>query len=123
MNAGIPASFFTARSQHRRVAAVGARKAGIEQLLLYVFVLAQFAADNVLHDCSLFVVPVRSLLVTVIAHKVGYLYGYAHDAGVIYGTKKNVLVVLLTGEWKDSTTQAPPVFAKLSSELWTWMEQ
>ena len=33
MNAGIPASFFTARSQHRRVAAVGARKAGIEQLL------------------------------------------------------------------------------------------
>ena len=33
MNAGIPASFFTARSQHRRVAAVGARKTGIEQLL------------------------------------------------------------------------------------------
>lgn len=60
---------------------------------------------------------------TVVAHKVGYLYGYAHDAGVIYGTKKNVLVVLLTGEWKDSTTQAPPVFAKLSSELWTWVEQ
>ena len=60
---------------------------------------------------------------TVVAHKVGYLYGYARDAGVIYGTKKNVLVVLLTGEWKDSTTQAPPVFSKLSSELWTWMEQ
>ena len=58
---------------------------------------------------------------TVIAHKIGYLYGFVHDAGIIYGPKKDVLVVLLTGEWSNPWTDAPPVFADLSSQLWLYM--
>ena len=58
---------------------------------------------------------------TVIAHKIGYVYGYVHDAGIIYGTNKNMLAVMLTGEWTNPTTEAPPVFAQLSNSIWEWM--
>jgi beta-lactamase class A len=58
---------------------------------------------------------------TVIAHKIGYLYGYVHDAGIIYGKDRDVVVVLMTGEWQTPTVESPPVFAELSSALWEWM--
>jgi len=58
---------------------------------------------------------------TVIAHKIGYLYGYVHDAGIIYGPNRDVVVVLFTGEWNTPTVESPRVFAQLSSALWDWM--
>jgi beta-lactamase class A len=59
---------------------------------------------------------------TVIAHKTGDLYGYLHDAGIIYGTNKNMLVVLLTGEWDDPQTQGIPLFTNLASSVWSYMQ-
>jgi beta-lactamase class A len=57
---------------------------------------------------------------TTVAHKIGELYGYIHDAGIVYGSKTNILVVLMTGEWNNPMTDAPPVFAQLSSAVWQY---
>lgn len=59
---------------------------------------------------------------TVIAHKTGDLYGYLHDAGIIYGTNKNTVVVLLTGDWKSPQTQGIPLFSSLASSVWSYMQ-
>ena len=60
---------------------------------------------------------------TVVAHKVGFLDEYQHDAGIIYGTKKNMLVVMLTKGWTTSpTTQATTAFTTLGQAVWSYME-
>jgi len=59
---------------------------------------------------------------TVIAHKTGDLYGYVHDAGIIYGAKKDVIVVLLSGEWDYPATEPIPIFRSLSNSLWNYIE-
>lgn len=59
---------------------------------------------------------------TVIAHKIGELYGYIHDAGIIYSANKDMVVVLLSGEWTAPITQSPPVFAALSSAVWAYQQ-
>ena len=60
---------------------------------------------------------------TVVAHKVGFLDEYQHDAGIIYGTKKNMLVVMLTKGWTTSpTTQATTAFTTLGQAVWTYMQ-
>lgn len=58
---------------------------------------------------------------TVIAHKTGDLYGYAHDAGIVYGPKTDYLVVVMSGSW-DAPGNAPPMFANLSQQLWNYFE-
>lgn len=58
---------------------------------------------------------------TVIAHKTGDLYGYVHDAGIIYGKDTDVIVVLLTGEWDYPATDPIPVFRGLASRLWNYI--
>ncbi|MDK2899345.1 MAG: beta-lactamase class [Patescibacteria group bacterium] len=60
---------------------------------------------------------------TVIAHKVGTLYGYVHDAGIIYGTKKDIVVVLLTGQWNIPATEPLPVFITLANKVWGYMNE
>lgn len=60
---------------------------------------------------------------TVIAHKVGYLEDYQHDAGIIYGTGKDVLVVMLTKGWSTPVTQASAAFAQLAQSIWTYMSE
>ena len=60
---------------------------------------------------------------TVIAHKIGTLYGYVHDAGIIYGTKKDTIVVLLTGEWDVPITEATPIFTALAGNVWNYMNE
>lgn len=57
---------------------------------------------------------------TVIAHKTGALYGYVHDAGIVYSPNGNYIVAMLSGEWDEPETDAPPVFAALSSQLWAY---
>jgi beta-lactamase class A len=60
---------------------------------------------------------------TVIAHKVGFLGQYQHDAGIVYGTKKNMLVVMLTKGWTTSPeTQATAAFTTLGQAVWDYME-
>lgn len=59
---------------------------------------------------------------TIIAHKTGALYGYVHDAGIIYSAKKNVIVVMLTGQWDNPETEADPAFAQLSSAVWSYIQ-
>lgn|GEM_PF-1078579 len=55
---------------------------------------------------------------TVIAHKTGDLDGYTHDAGIVFGTKTDYLVVMMG---KPGTTAGQ--FADLSSRLWTFFQQ
>lgn len=59
---------------------------------------------------------------TVIAHKTGDLYGYLHDAGIIYGMNKDTVVVLLTGDWTSPQTEGIPLFATLARSVWTYMQ-
>jgi len=59
---------------------------------------------------------------TVVAHKIGELYGYIHDAGMIYSANKDMVVVLLSGEWTSPMSQAPAVFAQLSSAVWQYQQ-
>lgn len=54
---------------------------------------------------------------TVIAHKTGDLYGYMHDAGIVYGPKTNYLVVVM-----GTPGSAPAQFADLSQQLWNFFE-
>lgn len=58
-----------------------------------------------------------------LAHKTGDLYGYIHDAGILYSTNKNMVVVLMSGEWQNPNKEAPPVFAKLSKAVLAYTEQ
>lgn len=55
---------------------------------------------------------------TVMAHKTGDLNGYVHDAGIVYGTKTDYLVVMMG---KPGTNAGQ--FADLSSRLWTFFQQ
>lgn len=59
---------------------------------------------------------------TVIAHKTGALYGYIHDAGIVYGASHNYIVVIMSGEWETPETTAPSVFADLSDDLWQYFK-
>jgi beta-lactamase class A len=58
---------------------------------------------------------------TVIAHKTGDLYGYLHDAGIIYGPKKDTVVVLMTGDWDEPQTEGIQLFKTLASSVWSYM--
>lgn len=59
---------------------------------------------------------------TVVAHKVGYLGQYQHDAGIIYNTSKDMLVVMLTKGWTTPTTEATAAFTTLGSVTWSYMQ-
>ncbi len=59
---------------------------------------------------------------TVIAHKTGDLYGYLHDAGIVYGSKTDYLVVMMSGQW-NNTGIGVSKFAELSSKLYGQLEQ
>lgn len=58
---------------------------------------------------------------TTIAHKTGDLYGYMHDAGIVYGPKTDYVVSIMTGEW-DYPAKAPTAFETMSSQLWSFFE-
>lgn len=57
----------------------------------------------------------------VIAHKTGDLYGYMHDAGIVYGAKTDYVVSIMSGEW-DYPAQAPAAFKTMSKQLWNFFE-
>ncbi len=58
---------------------------------------------------------------TSIAHKTGDLYGYMHDAGIVYGAKADYVVSIMTGEW-NYPAKAPAAFKSMSSQLWDFFE-
>lgn len=58
---------------------------------------------------------------TKIAHKTGTLYGYVHDAGIVYGTNKNLIVVFMSGEWADPNPDSIPVFKAFGQALETYL--
>ncbi len=58
---------------------------------------------------------------TVFAHKVGYLEDYQHDAGILYGTNGDMVVVMLTKDWTTPTTDAAAAFGKLGQLVWTYL--
>lgn len=58
---------------------------------------------------------------TVIAHKTGDLYGYMHDAGIVYGAKTDYVVSIMTGPW-SYPAQASPAFKTMSTQLWDFFE-
>lgn len=58
---------------------------------------------------------------TVIAHKTGDLYGYMHDAGIVYGAKTDYVVSIMSGEW-DYPGTAPAAFKTMSSQLWNFFQ-
>ncbi|HSW81426.1 MAG TPA: serine hydrolase [Candidatus Saccharimonas sp.] len=59
---------------------------------------------------------------TIIAHKTGDLYDVMHDAGFVYGPKGTYLVTMMTQDWDEPATQAPPLFTQLSQEVWRYFE-
>ena len=58
---------------------------------------------------------------TTIAHKTGDLYGYMHDAGIVYGEKTDYVVTVMSGPW-EYPAQAPAVFKTISSQLWNFFQ-
>jgi beta-lactamase class A len=61
---------------------------------------------------------------TVVAHKVGFLGQYQHDAGIIYGTKKDMLVVMLTKGWTSSPeAKATAAFTTLGQAILDYAEK
>ncbi len=58
---------------------------------------------------------------TTIAHKTGDLYGYMHDAGIVYGAKTDYVVTIMSGEW-NYPAKAPAAFKTMSSQLWNFFE-
>lgn len=58
---------------------------------------------------------------TPIAHKIGDLYNYIHDAGIVYSPKGNYLVVMMSKGWGGNPMQSSiPAFKSLSSQLWNY---
>jgi len=57
---------------------------------------------------------------TVIAHKTGALYNLVHDAGIIYSSKGDYLLVVMSRDWQNASTQPPPAFADISRQLWNY---
>ncbi|MEO7618003.1 MAG: serine hydrolase [Candidatus Saccharibacteria bacterium] len=53
---------------------------------------------------------------TVIAHKTGDLFGYTHDAGIVYGSKTDFEVVVMSGPW-TSPENSKPAFGILAGQL------
>jgi len=58
---------------------------------------------------------------TVIAHKVGYLADYQHDAGIIYSPDGDMLVVMLTKGWANPTSDATAAFTLLGQSVSSYM--
>lgn len=58
---------------------------------------------------------------TVCAHKVGYLADYQHDAGILYGTNGDMIVVMLTKGWATPTTDAAAAFKVLGQAVWSYL--
>ncbi|GAC1499745.1 MAG: hypothetical protein NVS1B10_02790 [Candidatus Saccharimonadales bacterium] len=54
---------------------------------------------------------------TIIAHKTGDLDSYVHDVGIVYGTKTNYIISVLSGPWPDQNI-APDAFATLSQRIY-----
>jgi beta-lactamase class A len=57
---------------------------------------------------------------TVIGHKTGALYNLVHDAGIIYTSKGDYLLVVMSRDWENATKQPPPAFANISRLLWNY---
>lgn len=57
---------------------------------------------------------------TVISHKTGALYNLVHDAGIIYTSKGDYLLVVMSRDWENATKQPPPAFADISRLLWNY---
>ena len=53
---------------------------------------------------------------TDIAHKTGDLLGYTHDAAIIYGSKTDFEVVVMSGPW-NSPENSKPAFGTLAGQL------
>lgn len=56
----------------------------------------------------------------VIGHKTGALYNLVHDAGIIYTSKGDYLLVVMSRDWQNETKQPPPAFADISRLLWNY---
>lgn len=59
---------------------------------------------------------------TVVAHKTGDLFGYTHDAGIIYGKNTDFLVVVMSGPW-TSPEGAKPAIGELAGQLNNYFNQ
>lgn len=60
---------------------------------------------------------------TIVAHKVGFLGEYQHDAGIIYGSKKDMLVVMLTKGWTTTPeAKATAAFTSLGEKIELYRE-
>ncbi len=53
---------------------------------------------------------------TIIAHKTGDVDGYTHDAGIIYGSKTDFEVVVMSGPW-NSPENSKAAFGTLAGQL------
>jgi beta-lactamase class A len=60
---------------------------------------------------------------TVFGHKTGALYNLVHDAGIVYGANGDYLLVVMSRDWQNASTQPPPVFADISRQLWNFFNK
>ena len=59
---------------------------------------------------------------TVIAHKTGDYLGYTHDAGIVYGSKTDFEIIVMSGPWA-SPENSKPAFGTLVGQLNTYFNQ
>lgn len=59
---------------------------------------------------------------TVIGSKNGELYGYMHDAGIVYGSDAEYVIVMLSGSWDNPPAQALPLFKQASQSVWDFFK-
>lgn len=55
------------------------------------------------------------------AHKTGILDEYSHDAGLLTGSGKEVIVVMMTSGWTYAYNESPPLFTSFGQEISTYM--
>ena len=59
----------------------------------------------------------------VIGHKTGALYNLVHDAGIVYTSKGDYLLVVMSRDWQNASKQPPPAFADISRLLWNYFTE
>lgn len=60
---------------------------------------------------------------TKIAHKTGDLEGYSHDTGIIYTKFGDFSIVILSGQWPNGYSDAPPAIVDVTKQIYDWLDK
>lgn len=71
-----------------------------------------------------YLLPVGFSDTTVVAHKIGFIDEYQHDAGIVYGTRHDIVAVMFTHGWQSDRpeSEASQAFAQLGTALQRYID-